>query len=407
MLPALFLLTDLWWNPDSPLAAVRANWKLYAVLALGAAGGIALFWSLILGQGTGGSAGFSLKDFTWYQYLFTQFRVICTYLLNFVLPFNLNADWDFPISHNILEHGAIFYLACCLPWPCSPLRYRRGLRALRLRLFRLPDPAGAYLQHPADSGPDRRSPHVPPHPGLDPGRHRSAAPPAYGAQGAGRSRRGHRARPGLRHPCARRRSGATRSACGRTRSQKSPNKYRPHFQLAFAYYVEGRNDLAVQEFEKTASMQPPTADMLVDWGLAYDGLNQPEKALEKFRQAAAIEPSAHAWTQIAYIYAKQSKWKDALLALDTAEKIDANFPALWMYRGQIMLATNQPSVAIPMFQRALNWTPRRPRRAMDCCRRSACWPAGNHENRRQRPLPDSGRSRRHRNLPAVAFSRSG
>ena len=69
--------------------------------------------------------------------------------------------------------------------------------------------------------------------------------------------------------------------------------------------------------------------MLMDWGLAYDGLNQPDKALEKFRQAAAM------------------------LALDTADKIDANFPALWMYRGQIMLATNQPAQAIPMFQRAL------------------------------------------------------
>jgi len=91
----------------------------------------------------------------------------------------------------------------------------------------------------------------------------------------------------------------------------------------------------------------------MDWGLAYDGLNQPDKAIEKFRQAASMESSAHAWSQIAYIYAKQSKWKDALLALDAAEKVSADFPAIWMYRGQIMLATNQPAVAIPMFQRAL------------------------------------------------------
>ena len=46
-LPALFLLTDLWWNPDFPLRSVRANWKLYVVLAAGAAAGVALFWRLI------------------------------------------------------------------------------------------------------------------------------------------------------------------------------------------------------------------------------------------------------------------------------------------------------------------------------------------------------------------------
>ena len=63
VLPALFLLTDIWWNPESPLRSVRANWKLYVVLAVGAAAGVALFWRLILGVGTGGSAGFGHEGF--------------------------------------------------------------------------------------------------------------------------------------------------------------------------------------------------------------------------------------------------------------------------------------------------------------------------------------------------------
>ena len=37
VLPVVFVLTDIWWNPDSPLRSVRANWKLYVVLAAGAA----------------------------------------------------------------------------------------------------------------------------------------------------------------------------------------------------------------------------------------------------------------------------------------------------------------------------------------------------------------------------------
>ena len=122
---------------------------------------------------------------------------------------------------------------------------------------------------------------------------------------------------------------------------KSPDKVRAHFQLAFAYFDQGRYDLAVAEFEKTASREPPTTDLLVDWGLAYDGLNQPDKALEKLRQAAALEPTAHIYTQIGYVLAKRAAWKEAMEAFDTAQKLDANFAITYMYKGQVRLATER------------------------------------------------------------------
>src|ERR1035441_4802435 len=78
VLPALFVLTDIWWNPESPLRAVLANWKLYLLLALGAAAGVVRLWSMIIGGGNS-NAGFAMKDFTWYQYLFTQFRTVFAY----------------------------------------------------------------------------------------------------------------------------------------------------------------------------------------------------------------------------------------------------------------------------------------------------------------------------------------
>jgi tetratricopeptide (TPR) repeat protein len=139
--------------------------------------------------------------------------------------------------------------------------------------------------------------------------------------------------------------------------RKSPNKTRAHFQLAFAYQELGRSDLAVAEFQKTAELKPPTADLLLDWGLAYDGLNQPDKALEKFRQAAAMGPTAHIYTQIGYIHAKRSAWKEAMEAFDTAERLDANFAPIYMYKGQVHLATGQPAAAAVDFQHALALDP--------------------------------------------------
>ena len=98
--------------PPAPL-----SWRLVQ-----AAAGVVRLWSMIVGGGHS-NAGFAMKDFTWYQYLFTQFRTVFAYLFNFVLPVNLTVDWDFPISHGILDHGSIFGLAGLLAmaaaaWQC-------------------------------------------------------------------------------------------------------------------------------------------------------------------------------------------------------------------------------------------------------------------------------------------------
>jgi tetratricopeptide (TPR) repeat protein len=352
VLPALFVLTDLWWNPDSPLRAVRANWKLYAVLALGAAGAVALFWNLIAGFGTGGSAGFSMKELTWYQYLFTEFRAVFAYVFNFLLPVNLSVDWDFPFSHTILEHGAIFGLAALLALAAAAWRYRRTFPLAGYGYFVflvLLSPTSSVL------------------PIKDPIADRRMYLPMLGLIliAIDLLRRLKVERKVLAMGAAALLVAAALATHARAEvwsspitlwqdtARQSPNKFRAHFHLAYAYQEEGRNDLAVAEFQKTAELSPPTADLLLDWGLAYDGLNQPEKALEKFRQAAAVQPSAHVYTQIGYIYAKRSAWREAMEAFDTAQKLDANFAYTYMYKGQVHLATNEPAAAAAEFQHAL------------------------------------------------------
>ena len=348
-LPVLFVFTDFWWNPEFSFRGARANWRLYTVLALGVAGGVALFWSLIQRSS---SAGFSMKDFTWYQYLFTQFRAIFAYVLNFLLPVNLNVDWDFPISRTIFEHGAIFGLAGLLVLAAAAWRYRRGFPLAGYGFFVflvLLSPTSSILPI-RDPIADRRM--YLPIIGLiliaiDLLRRLKAEPKVL-AMGASVLLV---AAAVATH--ARAEVWSSPISLWQDTARRSPNKTRAHFQLAFAYQEEGRSDLAVAEFQKTAELKPPTADLLVDWGLAYDGLHQPEKALEKFHQAAAIDPSAHIYTQIGYIHAKRSAWKEAMEAFDIAERLDINFAITYMYKGQVYLATNQPSSAIAEFQHAL------------------------------------------------------
>ena len=121
-LPALLLLTDYWWNPGFSVRGIRDNWKLYAPVAVGAVLGVAFFWRIIT---SAESAGFGLKDFTWYQYFFTQCRALFVYLREFLIPANLTADWDFPVSRTILDRGAIAGLAALLALAGLAWRYRR------------------------------------------------------------------------------------------------------------------------------------------------------------------------------------------------------------------------------------------------------------------------------------------
>jgi Tfp pilus assembly protein PilF len=353
VLPALLLLTDYWWNPGFSGRGIRGNWKIYVPLALGAAGGVALFWSIITRAET---AGFGMKDFTWYQYFFTQCRALFVYVAMFLLPARLTVDWDFPISRTILDRGALFGLIVLVALAVAAWRWRRRFPLAAFGFFTF-----LVLMAPTSSVLPIRDPIA--------------------------ERRLYLAMPGLlliavdllgRLKLSR---GTLAAVCGlivlaaavatRARAavwsdalalwqdtaEKSPNKARVRFQLGYAYYENGRPDLAVAEFEKTAQLEPPTYNLLVDWGLAYDALNRPEEALAKFRQAAAIERTAHIHSQIGMVLAKQGRYEEALDALATAASIDASFAMTYVYRGNIRLIQNRPAEAIAGYERALQIQP--------------------------------------------------
>jgi tetratricopeptide (TPR) repeat protein len=356
VLPALLLLTDYWWNPGFSFQGIRRNWKLYLPMALGAAAGVAFFWNLILGAGTGGTAGFGIKEFTWYQYFFTQCRALFVYVGMFVLPVNLTADWDFPISRTILDRGAIFGLLALLALAAAAWLYRRRFPLASYGYF-----AFLLLMSPTSS--------------ILPIKDTIAERRLYFSMFGlllilvdvlSRLKVDRRALAAVCLMVALAAAGATRAratvwadpvSLWEDTVRKSPSKRRAHFQLAYAYDQQQRYGQALTEFQKTAELGPVTPDLLVDWGLAYDHLSQFDQALVKFQQAALIEPTAHIYTQIGMAYAQQSRWVEALQALATAEKLDPKFPDTYAYRGKIYLNANQVPAAIQEYRRALEIDP--------------------------------------------------
>src|SRR5262245_22207098 len=81
-LAGLFILTD-WLFPP------RRNWRLYVLLAPGAIFAAGFILNALL---HGGNAGFSIREFTWYQYAFTEARAILVYIRMAVLPFGQSLD---------------------------------------------------------------------------------------------------------------------------------------------------------------------------------------------------------------------------------------------------------------------------------------------------------------------------
>ena len=139
--------------------------------------------------------------------------------------------------------------------------------------------------------------------------------------------------------------------------EKSPHKRRVLFQLASAYADAGRCQDAVEEYQKVADGWSPDYDLLVDWGLAYDCVNQPELALEKLREAARMGAGAHLYTQIAKVYGERRRWTEALDALATAERIDPAFAVTYAYRGKVDFYLGRAAEAVQDYERALALQP--------------------------------------------------
>ncbi len=349
ILVALLLLTDYYWNPGFTFTGIRRNWRLYIPIALGGLGGVAFAVKILAHSDT---AGFNLPEFTWYQYFFTQCRAFFVYLRLLVFPVGQDLDWEYPISRNILDHGAILGLLAILALVGLALYFRR----------RYPLASYGFLVYVLLMAPT--SSFVPI---RDPIAERRLYLPMIGmllvaiavlARIRVDRRKLVAALAGIVVVLAlatyqRNQLWASDIAIWEDAARNSPAKQRVHFQLAHTYYANGRCRDAIAQYAYAARLEKPDYGLLVDWGLAYDCADQPDAAVAKFRQAAALDPKAHVYTQIAMVYAKRSQWPEALDALAQAEKLNPNYGAIYYYRGGIRAKTGDFAGAVADYQHAL------------------------------------------------------
>lgn len=353
VLPAVLLLTDFYWNPGFSLAGIVRNWRLYIPIAAG--GALAgVFVARALNTGT--TAGFGLKEFTWYQYFFTQCRVIWDYLLLFVIPVGQNLDPDVPISRSILDHGAILGLVALLAVSVLAWIYRRRFRLASYGWFMfltLLAPTSSFV------------------PIMDPYAERRLYLPFIGLLliAVDLLSRWKTTKTTLAAALSvlllveaaatyqRNQLWSSSLDLWKDTVSKSPNKYRPRFQLAFAYYTAGDAGNAIEQFQKVADLGKPTFELLIDWGLAYDSAGKRDQALEKFKQAAAIEGNAHVYSLIGMVYGEMGNYPAALDALGTALKLNPKFAMTYYTRGNVYEQQGNRAQAAEDYRRAAQLDP--------------------------------------------------
>ncbi len=304
VLPVLLLGADYFFNPGFSFRGIRRNWRLYVPIA--AAGVLALLriWDIVRASGT---TGFALKEFTWYQYFFTQCRVIWIYIRLFLLPYGQTIDYNLPVSRTLLEHGAVLGLAALLLATAAAFVFRRRYPLAAFGFF-----AFLLLLAPTSSVV----------PIADPIAERRMYLPLLGLLLVAveflrrwKARRVHQAAAltavlvvaGLL-TYSRNQAWGSDVALWEDAAAKSPGKQRIHFQLGFAYFKQGRCEDAARHYEMTARLARPDYRLYYNLALAYACLGRAQEArenllatLEDCRRALKVNPQNDVARQVQHM----------------------------------------------------------------------------------------------------------
>jgi len=297
-----------------------------------------------------------MRDLTWYQYFFTECRVIWDYLRLFLIPVGQNLDPVVAISRNVMSHGAIFALAALLIVTVLAWIYRRRFPLASYGWF-----VWLILLAPTSSFVPIR----------DPMAERRMYLPFIGllfitVEFLRRWKVSRNALVGAlvlvlaveaTLTYQRNLLWSNTVDIWKDTVSKSPEKYRPRFQLAYAEYQAGFCTDAAEQYQKVATLERPRYDLLLDWALAYDCAGNAQQAIEKFQQSAELRPTAHVYSQLGMEYGKMGKYPEALAALQMAEDRNPDFAMIYYYRGNVHASQGDQAQAVADYQHVLALDP--------------------------------------------------
>jgi tetratricopeptide (TPR) repeat protein len=311
-----------------------------------------------------------------WSYLFTQFRVIVTYLRLLVLPINQNLDYDFPLYHSLFDPAVFLsFMFVLLVFGLGVYLHRISGRAetnkkywLRLTSFGI---FWFFLALSVESS-------------VIPLRdmifeHRLYLPSVgffmavTTAIGAGMERWGDRAAylkkavlyAMLAVMLALSGAAYARNTVWQDRIrlwgnaiEGSPNKARPHYNLGNAYKAHDRTYEAINEYQTAIKLKPDYADPHNNLGVAYFDQGRIYEAMNEYQTALRLKPDyADAHNNMGNAYLKQGRIQEAINEYQTAIKLKPDYVKAHYNLGVAYEAQKRTDEAMRAYQTAIRLKP--------------------------------------------------
>lgn len=347
-LPAVLLLTDVCFSARTLREQLRARWKLYSVLLIGAvAAGIHILMRLAASS----TAGFS-EGIRPLSYALTQCRVIFIYLRMFLVPYGQNGDWRLPFYRSLTDGAAIVWVIGLLLLVAFAFWiYRRDrLTAYGLGVFFLTLAPTSSIVPVKDALAERRM-YVP------------IIGVVIVLLAAGSK---------LRLSASARRIVAVAvlallAVLSWNRSSvfagafnfwsatvaADPGNFRAHLGLGTAFAQQQQYDSAAREFAAARQLNPSDPEALWNLARAWEADKKYDEALPVYRSYATARPEAMVFDRIGFVEARLNHPDKALEALNQALKIDGRDATALVYRGLVLMALREPERAKADFNSAL------------------------------------------------------
>jgi tetratricopeptide (TPR) repeat protein len=283
----------------------------------------------------------------WYQYLFTQCRVLFLYLRLFLAPVGQTADYAVELSRTPIEHGAIFGILALAAGGVAAIVWRKRYPIASYgffvaMIFFLPT---SSIMPVRDLAAERRlylpmigllliTAEILVRIRLDDKRLAMVLAPILLVAGGWTWNRSA--------------VWSSSMALWSDTVEKSPEKARAHFGLATANLSARRYADAVRQYELTKDGPDFQRDGLFysNWALALDGVGRLNDAIQMGRKGLAMSPNAATCSHLAMFLAENGDIQEALDLLDKAEKDDASYEPIYIERGNILMQV-APAKGLP------------------------------------------------------------
>jgi Flp pilus assembly protein TadD len=126
------------------------------------------------------------------------------------------------------------------------------------------------------------------------------------------------------------------------------------FHLGLAYRTLGLPHEALKFFTESATLNPPSSDLVLNLGQLYFELEQYPQAAKQFRILTTLQPDdASAWLTLGFILSNMNRYDEAAEALRTAEMLDPASPEICYYLAEALRQAERYEESLPHYQKML------------------------------------------------------